>query len=261
MRIDTDPKLDFKDVLIRPKRSTLASRSQVRTRRNFARLRRTGATHTPDARVHPDQVDVSRTYSFCNSEQEWTGVPIMAANMDSVGTFEVACALVEYGMVTCMTKHYTLDEWLAFADEHPEALPYVAASAVRPPRPLLLALAPALARPPGPAPLAPRGAERLSAQGSSQEDFEMLTAILTAIPEVSMICLDVANGYSQAFIDTVRPLSSPPRRPSAPSTPELSRFRFCATGSGGQASVPEALDRRWERGDGGDGRGAYTLRR
>ena len=87
---------------------------------------------TPDARVHPDQVDVSRTYSFCNSEQEWTGVPIMAANMDSVGTFEVACALVEYGMVTCMTKHYTLDEWLPFADEHPEALPYVAASAVRP---------------------------------------------------------------------------------------------------------------------------------
>ena len=44
----------------------------------------------------------------------------------------------------------------------------------------------------------------------------MLTAILTAIPAVKMICLDVANGYSQAFIDTVRPPSSPAAGPARP---------------------------------------------
>lgn len=53
-RIEDDIKLDFKDVLIRPKRSTLKSRSQV---------------------------DLSRTYVFKNSQLKWTGVPIMAANM------------------------------------------------------------------------------------------------------------------------------------------------------------------------------------
>ncbi len=53
-RVETDIKLDFKDVLIRPKRSTLKSRSQV---------------------------DLSRTYTFKHSGLVWTGVPIMAANM------------------------------------------------------------------------------------------------------------------------------------------------------------------------------------
>jgi GMP reductase len=142
MRIDTDPKLDFKDVLIRPKRSTLSSRAQV---------------------------DVSRTFTFCSSGQEWTGVPIMAANMDTVGSFEMALALKEHNMVTCMHKHYTLDEWLAFAEANPEVLPLVAASA-----------------------------------GSSDSDFEMLQSVLHAIPAVKFICLDVANGYSEFFVETVR---------------------------------------------------------
>lgn len=53
-RLETDIKLDFKDVLIRPKRSTLKSRSQV---------------------------SLERTYNFRNSKRTWTGIPIMAANM------------------------------------------------------------------------------------------------------------------------------------------------------------------------------------
>ena len=53
-RIENDIKLDFKDVLIRPKRSTLKSRSQV---------------------------ELERTFVFKHSKLEWTGVPIMAANM------------------------------------------------------------------------------------------------------------------------------------------------------------------------------------
>jgi GMP reductase len=62
-RLDTDIKLDFKDVLIRPKRSTIKSRSDV---------------------------DLVRDYTFCHSKKKYTGIPIMAANMDTVGTFSVA---------------------------------------------------------------------------------------------------------------------------------------------------------------------------
>jgi GMP reductase len=66
MRIEEDIKLDFKDVLIRPKRSTLSSRKEV---------------------------DLVRTFKFKHSGWEWTGVPIMAANMDGVGTIDMAKAL------------------------------------------------------------------------------------------------------------------------------------------------------------------------
>jgi hypothetical protein len=46
-RIETEVRLDFKDVLIRPKRSTLKSRSQV---------------------------DVTREFRFLNSKRSWSGV-------------------------------------------------------------------------------------------------------------------------------------------------------------------------------------------
>ncbi len=62
MRIETDLKLGFKDVMIRPKRSTLNSRAQV---------------------------SLEREFKFLHSTHVWTGVPIMAANMDTVGTFEM----------------------------------------------------------------------------------------------------------------------------------------------------------------------------
>ena len=66
MRIEQDIKLDFKDVLIRPKRSTLTSRSEV---------------------------DISRDYTFLHSQRAYQGIPIIAANMDMTGTFEMARAL------------------------------------------------------------------------------------------------------------------------------------------------------------------------
>uniref|UniRef100_A0A8C6WUU7 GMP reductase n=1 Tax=Neogobius melanostomus TaxID=47308 RepID=A0A8C6WUU7_9GOBI len=65
-RIENDIKLDFKDVLLRPKRSTLKSRSEV---------------------------DLMRRFSFRNSNGSYTGIPIIAANMDTVGTFEMAVDL------------------------------------------------------------------------------------------------------------------------------------------------------------------------
>ncbi len=63
MRIEEELKLDYTDVLFRPKRSTLSSRKDV---------------------------DLNRTYKFKYSNNEWSGIPIMAANMDGVGELGVA---------------------------------------------------------------------------------------------------------------------------------------------------------------------------
>ena len=87
MRIEEDLKLGFKDVLIRPKRSTLKSRSDV---------------------------ELERQFTFKHSGQSWSGVPIIAANMDTVGTFSMAKALATFGILTAVHKHYTAEEWLAF---------------------------------------------------------------------------------------------------------------------------------------------------
>ena len=78
MRIESDLKLGFKDVLFRPKRSTLQSRSQV---------------------------DLNRTFRFMHSGREWTGVPVIAANMDTVGTFAMATTLARHKMLTAVHKH------------------------------------------------------------------------------------------------------------------------------------------------------------
>jgi GMP reductase len=87
MRIEDDIKLDYSDVLIRPKRSTLSSRHDV---------------------------DMKRTYTFVHSGCQWTGVPIMAANMDTVGTPEMHNALQQYDMITCPARHYLKSNVTAF---------------------------------------------------------------------------------------------------------------------------------------------------
>ncbi|XP_068787873.1 GMP reductase 1 isoform X2 [Struthio camelus] len=94
-RVDADLKLDFKDVLLRPKRSSLKSRSEV---------------------------DLMRTFTFRNSKQTYTGIPIIVANMDTVGTFEMAVVMAKHAMFTAIHKHYSLEEWKLFAASHPECL-------------------------------------------------------------------------------------------------------------------------------------------
>ena len=79
VRIEEELKLDYSDVLFRPKRSTLQSRKDV---------------------------NLLRTYRFKYSKNEWSGIPIMAANMDGVGELGVAEKLSEYGMITCLTKQH-----------------------------------------------------------------------------------------------------------------------------------------------------------
>ena len=139
MRIEDEIKLDFKDVLIRPKRSTLSSRREV---------------------------DLNRTYKFRHSGWSWTGVPIMAANMDGVGTFEMAAELYEHRMFTCLVKSYGLEDFvnlqeITFGN-------YCAVST-----------------------------------GTSDRDWSKLQQILNTFPELGFICIDVANGYSEHFGDFV----------------------------------------------------------
>lgn len=81
MRINLDPKLDFDDVLLVPQRTKTASRKNV---------------------------TIDRKFSFYHSERSWEGIPIIAANMDSTGTFSMAESLSPHKMVTCLHKHYPL---------------------------------------------------------------------------------------------------------------------------------------------------------
>ena len=87
MHLDNQIKLDFKDVLIRPKRSTLTSRSQV---------------------------DITREIKFRWSPERFHAIPVIAANMDTTGTFEMARALGRHGMMTALHKHYSAQEYIDF---------------------------------------------------------------------------------------------------------------------------------------------------
>tara|TARA_E500000178_G_C17035563_1_gene763171 strand:- start:1857 stop:2876 length:1020 start_codon:yes stop_codon:yes gene_type:complete len=88
MKIETDVKLTFDDVMIKPKRSTLKSRNDVNLIRNF---------------------------KFKYSTYSWSGIPIIAANMDTVGTIEMAKKFTEYNLLTALHKFHT-NEILADLD-------------------------------------------------------------------------------------------------------------------------------------------------
>ncbi|MBM7456871.1 GMP reductase [Oceanisphaera litoralis] len=138
MRIEEDLKLGFSDVLFRPKRSTLNSRSQV---------------------------ELGREFVFKHSGRRWSGVPVIAANMDTVATFAMARALARHQMLTAVHKHYSVAEWQAFVQQaSPDVLQHVIVSS-----------------------------------GTSEKDFEKLQQILTLSDQLAFICIDVANGYSEHF--------------------------------------------------------------
>ena len=87
MRIETEVKLDFKDVLIRPKRSTLSSRAEV---------------------------DISREFAFRHARRTYRGIPIIAANMDATGTMAMARAFAPHGLSVALHKHYDDAALVAF---------------------------------------------------------------------------------------------------------------------------------------------------
>src|SRR6056300_1282882 len=94
MRLEEDLKLDYKDVLIRPKRSTLKSRSEVSLERK-----------TNFRNYEPD---------FDIGDYHYRGIPIMASNMDGVGTFEMADKLAEGEIFTCLVKTYSAEELIDY---------------------------------------------------------------------------------------------------------------------------------------------------
>ncbi|MGL2963450.1 GMP reductase [Flavobacterium sp. RSB2_4_14] len=143
MRIETDLKLGFKDVMIRPKRSNLNSRAQV---------------------------SLEREFKFLHSTHTWTGIPIMAANMDTVGTFEMALALAKEKLFTAIHKHYSLAQWQAFLNQAPaDIYNYIAVST-----------------------------------GTGKHDFKKMDEIFSHFPQLKFICIDVANGYSEHFVGFLR---------------------------------------------------------
>ena len=144
MRIERDIKLDYCDVLFRPKRSTMGSRKDV---------------------------SLERTYTFRNSKHTYTGLPIMAANMDGVGTTSMATALSKHDLFTVLNKSYSakeINQWMNSADWDPELLKNISVST-----------------------------------GITQADQENVDKILELNPGIKFVCIDVANGYSEKFIDYV----------------------------------------------------------
>ena len=84
MKIEQDIKLDFSDVLIRPKRSTLESRNDI---------------------------NLEREFKFPHSNQKWKGIPIIASNMDTVGTLDMYHSLRKYNMLTCFHKFLNINDY------------------------------------------------------------------------------------------------------------------------------------------------------
>jgi len=141
MRIEEELKLDYSDVLFRPKRSTLSSRKEV---------------------------DLSRTYKFKYSKNEWSGVPIMAANMDGVGEIGVAEKISKFDMITCLTKQYEVKKLKQYKNLK---LHY---------KNIAISI------------------------GIKDEDFDRLDKVLKEFSFFRFICVDVANGYSERFSSFIK---------------------------------------------------------
>lgn len=139
MRIDSEIKLDFDDVLIRPKRSEAPSRAAI---------------------------VLERDYQFLNSGQSWQGVPLVAANMDTVGTFAMADALSPT-MMTCLHKYYDAEQLIDFFRDpvHRASVFYTL--------------------------------------GINDEEFDQLRHVHDQAG-LHFVCVDAANGYTKFFVERVQ---------------------------------------------------------
>jgi GMP reductase len=147
MKIDFRQQLDFNNVLIRPQRTTISSRSEV---------------------------SLDRTFYFKNSNTNWTGVPIIASNMDTIGTFNVSEVLNKYKMLTCLNKFYSVVEYHSFLSQKKNELnlkdytEYI--------KNIVISV------------------------GIGKDDIIKLHKVLNIFPEIQWICIDVANGYMNKMV-------------------------------------------------------------
>ena len=146
MRIIEDVKLDYADVLFQPKRSKLESRRDV---------------------------EMLRTFTFHNSDRTFQCLPIMASNMDGVGTFSVAKVLQQHKMMTVIRKHYKIEEWQN-AIGNGLNLKYLSVCT-------------------GTAAIWKKDAE----------DYALTKEVLERWPDIKFITIDVANAYHQNYADFV----------------------------------------------------------
>jgi GMP reductase len=141
MHIDRDIKLDFKDVLIRPKRSALPSRAEV---------------------------DVHREFVFKHSGHKYHGIPIVAANMDTTGTFEMARALARFDLSVALHKHYGEEELVA----------YFRSLEVK--------------------------SSAFYSMGITHADQVKFERVMSQAGDaIQYVCIDVANGYTEGFLKFV----------------------------------------------------------
>jgi GMP reductase len=138
MKIINDVKLDFDDVLLVPQRSQAASRVSVL---------------------------LDKQFSFYHSTQKWSGVGIMAANMDTTGTFQMAKTLSRHSMITCLHKHYKIDD---YCENLNDLNTY------------------------------------WFSMGIQDCDIEKLSMLVDRLSDVPNICIDVANGYTDNFVNFCR---------------------------------------------------------
>ena len=149
MRIEDDIKLDYSNVLFKPKRSTLTTRKEVNLKRSF---------------------------KFKHSNIEYNGIPIMAANMDGVGTSEMAKALMQEGLMTCLTKSFHVQDYIDMFNfiQHKPLKLYANNNIVY-------------------------------CLGMSADDMTRFAVVHANIGDkIKYVCIDVANGYTQRFIEYVR---------------------------------------------------------
>ena len=141
MRLLNEIQLDYDNVLIRPHRSNLVSRKEVK---------------------------LTRKMKFKHSQAEWTGIPIMAANMDTTGTFEISNVFEENTMFTCLHKHYDLEELYAHFFEPRQYSSY--------------------------------------SMGITDADVHKWEKLKGRLPKgnIKYVCIDVANGYTERFIEFVK---------------------------------------------------------
>ena len=142
-KIISETKPDFDDVLIRPKRSFLTSRIDV---------------------------DLNREFVFKHSPKKLECVPIMVANMDTVGTFKMAQAIAQQNAICCLHKHYSVSELVDYYNnpnnKHTNLTFY--------------------------------------STGTSNKDISKMQEVFKLLQdkqnEIPNVCLDVANGYTEQFV-------------------------------------------------------------
>lgn len=144
-KIEYGPKLDFSNVLIRPKRSTINSRSEV---------------------------DLNRTFKFKYSSYDWTGVPIISANMDTTGTFQVHESLRKHNIITALHKFYNKDDYLTQNVDGGLNPDYFMVST-----------------------------------GIGEGSIEKLLEIQNVVP-FKWICIDIANGYINKLVEFCKKVRS-----------------------------------------------------